>query len=200
MTWFDSVGWGTDRAWVAHFIFPGEGDIARLAAWGTGVAHCPTSCLLMGVGIAPVDELRRAGVPVGIGVDGSANSDMASMWAESRMALLANRFRAGPASLSARDVLEMATLGGASCLGRTGALGTLAPGAAGDLVVWPIEGVPFAGAVSDPIEAWLRCGPGLPRHTLVAGRALVEDGELRLPGIEEHLAAHRAVAVRLQGL
>lgn len=196
--WFESMGWASDRTWVAHCIFPSAPEIARLGAAGVGVAHCATACLLMGVGITPVPELRAAGSPVGLGVDGSANSDSSSLWLEARTALLAGRFRGGPAALSARSVLELATVGGAACLGRAGEVGELSVGAAGDLAVWPLDDLAHAGAVSDPIEAWLRCGPSAPRHVVVAGRAVVRDGELRLPDVEGRLTRHRRLAKTLQ--
>jgi cytosine/adenosine deaminase-related metal-dependent hydrolase len=197
--WFESVGWMGDRTWVAHCFFPDEAEIARLGAAGVGVAHCPTTGLLMGVGIAPVPELRAAGCPVGIGVDGSSNSDAGSLWMEARMALLATRFRCGPEGFGARDVLEMATRDGAACLGRAGELGELTPGANADLAIWPVEGLQWAGAVSDPIEAWLRCGPSAPRHVLVGGEPVVEDGLLAAPDLDQVLARHEVLARQLQG-
>jgi cytosine/adenosine deaminase-related metal-dependent hydrolase len=199
--WFESLGWASRRTWVAHCLFPSPAEIARLGAAGVGVAHCATAALLMGVGIAPVVELRRAGAPVGIGVDGSSNSDCASMWLEARMAMIANRFRSGPAGFGARDALELATRGGAACLGRAGEIGVLAPGANADVAVWPIEGLLFAGAISDPIDAWMRCGPSAPRHVLVAGRAVVRDGRVVARGdldLADLLARHREAARRLQ--
>jgi 8-oxoguanine deaminase len=132
-------------------------------------------------------------------VDGSSNSDSGALWLEARTALLAGRFRAGPAAMTARDVLEMATVDGARCLGRAGEIGELAPGTCADIAVWPLDDLAHAGAVSDPIEAWLRCGPARPRHVLVGGRELVNDGELRLPGIDDQLRAHRTLARGLQG-
>lgn len=198
---FEDCGWGTDRAWVAHCIYPNEAEIARLGAWGTGVAHCPSSNMMIGGGgIAPVAEMRAAGVPVGLGCDGSASTDCASLWLEARGALLLARQRGGPTSFTARDALELATRGSAACLGRLGELGVLAPGAAADLVAWKLEGPAFAGALSDPVEALLRCGPVAAHHTVVAGRPVVEDGELRAPGLGEALARHRAAAARIQGL
>jgi cytosine/adenosine deaminase-related metal-dependent hydrolase len=115
--------------------------------------------LLAGGGFAPVRELRAARNPVGLGCDGSASADSASLWLEARAALLLGRQRLGPAGMAAREVLEMATRGGAGCLGRVGEIGELSVGAAGDLVCRPQEGVAFAGALTDPVEAWLRCGP-----------------------------------------
>jgi cytosine/adenosine deaminase-related metal-dependent hydrolase len=198
---FEACGWGSDRSWVAHCIYPNDAEIARLGSWGTGVAHCPSSNLLIGGGgIAPVQDFRTAGAPVGIGCDGSASTDCASLWLETRGALLLGRLRGGPPSFSARDALEVATRGSAACLGRLGELGVLAPGSVADLVVWPLTGILFAGALTDPVEAWLRCGPVAARHTVVAGTALVEDGELQVPGVEDMLRRHRAAAARIQGL
>jgi cytosine/adenosine deaminase-related metal-dependent hydrolase len=190
---FERVGWGSDRAWVAHCVFPSQAEIERLARWGTGVAHCPSSNQLIGAGLAPVRELRDAGVAVGIGCDGSASTDCASLWLEARGALLLARLRGGPEAMLAREALEMATLGGAACLGRDD-IGSLAPGKAADAVVWPLDGVGFAGALSDPVEALLRCGPVAARHTIVAGSLLVENGTLSAPGVDRMLDRHRAIA------
>jgi cytosine/adenosine deaminase-related metal-dependent hydrolase len=195
------AGWLTPRAWVAHCIYPSQPDVERLGAAGVGVAHCPSSHMLIGGGgFAPVRELRAAGAPVGIGCDGSATADSASLWIEARAALLLGRQRNGPAGMTARDVLEMATLGGAACLGRSGEIGELSVGAAGDLVCWPQEGVQYAGALLDPVEAWLRCGPAVARHTVVAGKAVVRDGILTVPGTEDIVARHATAAARIQGL
>lgn len=100
--------------------------------------------------------------------------------------------------MGARDVLEIATAGSAGCLGRSGELGRLAVGSVGDLVCWPLEGIAFAGAITDPVEAWLRCGPLAARHTVVAGRAVVRDGRLVSDHVEEILSRHRKVAERIQ--
>jgi cytosine/adenosine deaminase-related metal-dependent hydrolase len=137
-------------------------------------------------------------VKVGLGCDGSASSDAASLWMEARNAMLLGKLRHGPAAMGARTALEIATRGGAGCLGREGEIGELSVGAAGDLVCWPLEGVRFAGALSDPIDAWLRCGPVDARHTVVAGRSVVEDGAPTAFGVDEMLARHRAASTRLQ--
>jgi cytosine/adenosine deaminase-related metal-dependent hydrolase len=193
-------GWDDDRVWVAHAFNVTADEMASFARWGTCVAHCPCSGMLAGGGITPVPELRSLGIPVGLGVDGSASTDAASMWLEARQALLMARYRCGPAAFSARDALEVATLGGAACLGRTGELGLLAPGSVGDLVCWPIEGVAFAGAHTDPVEAWLRCGPVSARHTVVAGALVVEGGALTHPGVDDALRRHASAAKALQAL
>jgi len=198
---FAEVGWLTERAWVAHCVYPSAAEAARLGAAGVGVAHCPSSnMLLAGGGFAPVRELREAGSPVGIGCDGSSSADCASLWMEARAALLLGRQRCGPAGMTAREVLDIATRGSAGCLGRDGEIGQLSVGAAGDLVCWPQEGLAFAGALTDPVEAWLRCGPSAARHTVVAGRVLVRDGALTVPGVDDVLTRHRAAAARIQRL
>jgi cytosine/adenosine deaminase-related metal-dependent hydrolase len=192
------VGWFTDRVWLAHVVWPNAAEVARLGAARVGAAHCPSSNMILGSGLAPVQELRAAGVPVGLGVDGSASADAASLWLEARTALLQGKLRSGAAAMSARDALEMATRGGAACLGRAGEIGELSVGACGDLAVWPLDGVRFAGALSDPVEAWLRCGPVSARHTVVAGRPVVEDGVPVHPALDEQLAAHRRLSARIQ--
>ena len=194
----EAVGWMTNRTWVAHCVYPNDAEIARMGTAGVGVAHCPSSNMMISQGLAPITEFRAAAVPVGLGCDGSASTDSASLWMEARNALLLARLRKGPASTGARDALHIATVGGAQCLGREGELGVLAPGAVGDLVCWPLTGIPFAGALSDPIEAWLRCGPVAARHTIVGGNAVVEDGRIVDPRLDELLARHRVVAARLQ--
>lgn len=191
---FEEVGWGDARSWVAHCIFVNDEEIHRLAAWGTGVAHCPSSNMLLAGGIAPVQEYRRAGAPVGLGCDGSSSADHASLWLEARTALLLGRLRGGPTAMSARDALEVGTLGSAACLGRQGELGVLTPGATADLVVWPLTGIPFAGAQTDPVEALLRCAPVSARHTIVNGRFVVRDGQLAHPAVDEMLQRHHHIA------
>jgi cytosine/adenosine deaminase-related metal-dependent hydrolase len=197
---FEAVGWMSDRSWVAHCIFPNAAEIARLGAAGVGVAHCPSSNMMIGGpgALAPVSDLRAAGAKVGLGCDGSASTDSASLWMEARNAMLVGRLRRGPTAMGARTALEIATRGGAGALGREGELGELSVGAVGDLVCWPLEGVRFAGAISDPIDAWLRCGPVDARHTVVAGRTVVEDGMPTTRNLEEVLARHRVCAERLQ--
>jgi cytosine/adenosine deaminase-related metal-dependent hydrolase len=192
------VGWMTDRTWLAHVVWPSPDEVLRLGTAGVGAAHCPSSNMILGSGLAPVAELRAAGAPVGLGVDGSASADSASLWLEARTAMLQGKLRHGAGAMSARDALEIATRGGAACLGRAGEIGELSVGACGDLVVWPLDGVRFAGALSDPVEAWLRCGPVSARHTVVAGRLVVEDGVPVHDGLDEQLAVHRRVSERMQ--
>jgi len=198
MEYLERTGWSTDRTWVAHCVMPNDDEIRRLGVAGVGVAHCPSSNMILASGIAPVVALRAAGVPVGLGVDGSSSADSASLWLEARQSMLLAKLRNGAAAATARTALEMATIGGAACLGRTGELGTLTVGAVGDVAVWPLTGPSFAGAIADPVEAWLRCGPVSARHTIVHGRSIVRDGSLVDERVDEMLATHATAAARLQ--
>ena len=198
--YLERTGWMSDRVWVAHCVKPNPAEIARLGAAGVAAAHCPSSNLILASGIAPVVDLRAAGVHVGLGVDGSSSADSASLWMEARQAMLLTKLRDGADAGTARMALEVATLGGASCLGRTGEIGVLAPGAVGDIAVWSLDGPRFAGAIADPIEAWLRCGPSVARDTIVHGRAVVRNGELVSGRVDEMLAAHTRLARRIQQL
>lgn len=200
MEYLERTGWCTDRTWVAHCVMPNEAEVVRLGLAGVRVAHCPSSNLILSSGIAPVTAMRAAGVHVGLGVDGSSSADSASLWLEARQAMLLAKLRDGAASATARSALEMATLDGAACLGRSGELGVLAPGAVADLAVWRLTGPSFSGAVADPIEAWLRCGPAAAWHTIVHGRFVVRDGEAVHPDLPHVLRAHADHAARIQQL
>jgi cytosine/adenosine deaminase-related metal-dependent hydrolase len=198
MEYLERTGWSSDRTWVAHCVRPDPDEIRRLGAAGVGVAHCPSSNMILSSGIAPVVDLRAAGVHVGLGVDGSSSADAASLWLEARQAMLLAKLRDGAGAGTARMALEMATIGGAGCLGRTGEIGTLEVGAVGDVAVWPLTGPSFAGAIADPVEAWLRCGPVAARHTVVHGRAVVRDGCLVSGRVDEMLTAHDRLSRRIQ--
>ena len=198
MEYLERTGWSTERTWVAHCVMPDHDEIERLGAAGVGVAHCPSSNMILSSGIAPVVELLAAGVPVGLGVDGSSSADAASLWLEARQAMLLAKLRDGAVAGTARMALEMATIGGAGCLGRTGEIGSLQVGGVGDVAIWPLTGPSFAGAIADPIEAWLRCGPVAARHTVVHGRPVVRDGHLVSGRVDEMLHAHERLARRLQ--
>ena len=200
MEYLERTGWASDRTWVAHCVMPNHDEVGRLGAAGVGVAHCPSSNLILASGIAPVVDLRAAGSPVGLGVDGSSSADSASLWLEARQAMLLAKLRNGAAAGTARMALDVATRGGAACLGRLGELGVLAPGAVGDVAVWSLAGPTFAGAVADPVEAWLRCGPTGARDTIVHGRAVVRDGAVVSGRLDELLVAHARLARRMQRL
>ena len=198
--YLDRTGWLSDRTWVAHCVMPDAAEVARLGTARVGVAHCPSSNLILSSGIAPVVDLRAAGVNVGLGVDGSSSADAASLWLEARQAMLLAKLRDGAAAGTARMALELATRGGAACLGRGGEIGELRSGAVADVAVWSLTGPSFAGAIADPVEAWLRCGPLSARHTVVNGNVVVGDSQLVHRDVDERLAAHRRIARAMQRL
>ena len=200
MEYLERTGWCTSRTWLAHCVMPDHDEIQRLGAAGVGVAHCPSSNMILSSGIAPVVDLRAAGVHVGLGVDGSSSADSASMWLEARTAMLLAKLRNGADAGHARMALEIATIGGAACLGRVGEIGTLAVGAAGDVAVWSLTGPSFAGAIADPVEAWLRCGPLSVRDAIVHGAPVVRNGVLVSQHVDERLRTHRRIAARIQRL
>ena len=194
------VGWCTDRTWVAHCVMPNPDEVRQLGAARIGVAHCPSSNLILASGISPIVDLRAAGANVGLGVDGSSSADSASLWVEARQAMLLAKLRNGAGAADARMALECATIGGAGCLGRIGEIGSLQVGAVADIAVWSLTGVSFAGAIADPIEAWLRCGPTFARDTIVHGRSVVRNGLLVSNKVDAMLATHREIAARMQQL
>jgi cytosine/adenosine deaminase-related metal-dependent hydrolase len=176
--YMESLGWLGGDVWMAHCVHLDQAAIAKLGRAGTGVAHCPTSNARLGTGIAPVPELLAAGVPVGLGVDGAAANDNGGLAAEMRQALLAARARQGATALSARQALAAATIGGARCLGRQDEIGSLEVGKQADVALWRLDDLGQA-AVADPVWA-LVCGPPARLELLtVAGRPVVEAGQLR---------------------
>ncbi|MGW5383184.1 amidohydrolase family protein [Nocardia sp. NPDC003963] len=187
------AGW-SDRAWIAHGSYVTEDDAKALAAANIGVAHCPSSNLMLGGAAAAVRTMLAQGCSVGLGTDGAASAGTTNPWLEARTALLLAREHGGPTAFAARDALRMATVGAAECLGRAGEVGALAPGMQADIAVWDITGIGYAGACTDPVDMWLRCGPPKIRHTVVGGRPVVIDGNLVASGLEEKLGLHRKYA------
>lgn len=195
---YEDVGWMTARSWGAHVVRPDPDEVVRLGRAGVGIAHCPSSNMILSSGIAPVLALRHAGCPVGLGCDGSSSADSGSLWQEARLAMLQGKLLSGAAAMTARTALEIATRGGAGCLGRTGELGEISVGAVGDVAIWELSGPVFAGVLDDPIEGWLRCGPTAARDTIVHGTPIVRDGHLVSVDLGANLAAHRVAARRFQ--
>ncbi|HVE10655.1 MAG TPA: 8-oxoguanine deaminase [Paraburkholderia sp.] len=185
----EDLGWVGRDVWHAHCVQLDDAGIALFARTGTGVAHCPCSNMRLASGIAPIKRMRLAGVPVGLGVDGSASNDGAQMVAEVRQALLLQRVGFGPDAMTAREALEIATLGGAQVLGRDD-IGALAPGMAADFVAFDLRQPLFAGALSDPVAALVFCAPSQVAHSVIGGRHVVKDGVLNTvdlgPVIERH--------------
>lgn len=178
----EHLGWVGDDVWYAHAVHVADDEVLRMGSSGTGVAHCPTSNMRLASGIAPVSRYLDAGVPVGLGVDGSSSNDSSHLLAEARQALLLNRLAVSPgigsgSQMSARQALELASVGSARVLGRP-ELGRLAPGAAADMVAIDMDRVEYAGAVHDPVAAVVMCAPVRVDRSWVHGRPLVVDGQV----------------------
>lgn len=191
----ESLGWTGDDVWHAHCVKLSDKEIDLFARTGTGVAHCPCSNARLASGIAPVRRMRDAGVPVGLGVDGSASNDSSHLGLEARQAMLVARLQGGAAAMGAREALEIATLGGARVLGR-GDIGALEPGKRADLVLWDISELPTAGQW-DPVAALIFCAPIRPRAVYVEGRAVVDDHRLLTADPKRLHDAARAAITRL---
>jgi cytosine/adenosine deaminase-related metal-dependent hydrolase len=174
--YMEDLGWLGPDVWLAHCVHLSDEAVGRLAASGTGVAHCPTSNGRLGSGIAPVRALLAAGAPVGLGVDGSASNESGAMIDELHQALLSARLRNGPLALTVRQALQLATMGGARCLGRAGEIGSLEPGKLADVALWQVGGLAGAG-IADPVATLVLGAPAL-EHLFVGGRPVVTGGNL----------------------
>ena len=196
----ESLGWTGPDVWCAHCVKLDAQGIALFARSGTGVAHCPCSNMRLASGIAPIRAMRDAGVTVGIGVDGAASNDAGHMLGEVRMAMLLQRVAhgpvKGPSAMSAREALEIATLGGAKVLNRDD-IGAIAVGMAADIVTLPLGEVGLAGAQHDPLAALLFCQVPRVQHSIVNGRVVVRDGQLTTLELPRLVEQHNRLARQL---
>jgi len=192
----ESLGWLGPDVWHAHCVKLDKRAIRIFADTGTGVAHCPCSNMRLASGIAPVRAMRNAGVPVGLGVDGSASADAGHLLAEARQCMLLQRVGFGPAAMGAREALEIATRGGARVLGRED-IGQIAPGMAADIVAFDIRGLDFAGAQADPLAALVFCTPPKVSWSFINGRVVVRDGVLTTLDLPVQVERHNRLAADL---
>ena len=188
------LGWLDDDVWCAHCVHLSDADIARFGETGTGVAHCPSSNLRLGAGVAPVCQLLDASVRVGLGVDGTASNERGDLFLEIKQALLVARGRGGPEALTAREALRLGTRGSASVLKRDD-LGSLEAGKSADLAIWGLDGLELAGA-DDPVAGLVFSAPHRVDRLVVAGEEVVRDGRLVRADEEEIAKEHRRVAAR----
>ncbi|MFJ2982492.1 MULTISPECIES: 8-oxoguanine deaminase [unclassified Pseudomonas] len=192
----EDLGWVGHDVWHAHCVQLDQHGIELFARTGTGVAHCPCSNMRLASGIAPIRKMRDHGVPVGLGVDGSASNDGASMIGEVRQALLLQRVGFGPDAMTAREALEIATLGGAKVLNRSD-IGALAPGMVADLVAFDLGHVSYAGAHHDPLAALVFCTPTQVHTSVINGRVVVNDGRITTVDLPRVLERHNQLARQL---
>ena len=207
VAYMESVGWLGKDVWFAHAVHIDQPEIQVFAHHGCGVAHCPSSNMRLGSGIAPLNGYLRAGVKVGLGVDGSASNDGSHMLAEARQAMLLARLGAGlagaslstedaPPLLTARQVLELATRGGAAVLGRSD-IGSLEVGKCADFIAYDLSRLEYTGALHDPVAALVFCQPRNTDYTVVQGKYVVKQGMLETLDLPRQIEIHNQAAARL---
>ena len=192
--YLEQLDWLADDVWCAHCVHLSDVEVGRFADTDTGVAHCPTSNLRLGAGIAPVRKLLDAGVRVGLGVDGSASNERSDLFYDVKQALLVARALGGPTAMTAREAIRLATRGGAAVLGRDD-IGSIAPGKCADLAVWRTDGLELGGA-EDPVAALVFSGPHRVDRLYVGGELVVRGGALVRADEAEIARAHRIQAAR----
>jgi cytosine/adenosine deaminase-related metal-dependent hydrolase len=191
--YLDELGWLADDVWCAHCVHLSGTEVQRFADTGTGVAHCPTSNLRLGAGVAPVRELLDSETRVGLGVDGSASNERSDLFLEVKQALLIARGRGGPAAMTVREALRLATRGGAAVLRRED-IGSLEPGRRADVAVWRTDSLEVAGA-ADPVAGLVLSAPHRVDRLLVGGEEIVRDGHL-VRADEDGIAREHRLAAR----
>jgi len=190
----ESLGWLAGDVWCAHCVHLSDEDVAKFGTHDVGVAHCPSSNMRLGAGIARVRDLLDANVRVGLGVDGSASNERGDLFLEVKQALLVARARGGPEALTVRDALRLGTRGGAAVLGRDD-IGELSPGKRADLAVWRTDGLELGGA-GDPVGGLVLSGPHRVERLYVGGEEVVRDGRLVRADEDEIAREHRVHARR----
>ncbi len=192
----EDCGWVGHDVWHAHCVQLDDAGIHMFGRTGTGIAHCPCSNMRLASGIAPIRKMLDLGVPVGLGVDGCASNDAGHMLGEVRQAMLLQRVGFGPDAMTARQALEMATLGGARVLNRDD-IGALKPGMSADIVMFKLDGIGFAGALHDPVAALVFCTPPNVAYSIINGKVVVRDGVLASIDLPVVIERHNALAQQL---
>jgi cytosine/adenosine deaminase-related metal-dependent hydrolase len=207
VAYMEVLNWMGGDVWFAHSVYCNHAEMRKYGEAGCGVAHCPTSNMRLASGIAPIQDMLRWGVRVGLGVDGSASNDGSHLLEEARQAMLVARLRAGlqgaslsdqgaPPLMTARQALELATRGGASVLGRPD-LGSLEPGKCADFFAIRLDRLGYAGALHDPVAAVVFCAPANVDYTLVGGKFIVKEGQLATLDLPALVEQHNRAAQRL---
>lgn len=193
--YLESVGWLSNRTWLAHGIHFNDDEIRRLGAAGTGICHCPVSNMRLASGICPTLDLIEAGAPIGLGVDGSASNDASNLMYEARQALYLQRLKYGAQAITPEKVLSWATVGSATVLGRDD-IGQIAEGKAADFACFRLDELRFSGS-HDPIAALLLCGAERAEHVMVNGEWRVTDGQINGLDLPDLISRHKAAASAL---
>lgn len=192
----EDLGWVGPDVWHAHCVKLKDDEIGLFGHTGTGVCHCPSSNMRLASGIAPIRKMLDCGVTVGLGVDGSASNDSGHLLGEARQALLLQRAGGDPASLSAREALAMATVGGARALGRAD-IGQIMPGMRADIIAYRADSLALAGALHDPIAALVFCQPQQVDLSIINGEIVVEDGIVLSAELPPLIERHNKISLQL---
>ncbi len=195
LEYIEELGWNIQNTWLAHGVYFDAKEIARMSRAGLSIAHCPTSNMRLGSGVAKILELRKKGVNVGLAVDGSASNDSSNMLAEVKQALLLQRVMHGPSAITAKEAIELATLGSARCLGRDD-VGLLQEGLGADIALFDLETLSYSGA-HDPLGALVLCSPTTVHTLIVNGKIVIQNHELMTVDVKKIVRNHRAISTKL---
>jgi len=195
----EDLGWLRADAWFAHMVVLSDADIGKLSAAKVGMAHCPSSNMTLGSGIAPVTEMKGTGIKVGLALDGSASNDTSNMIREVRQAMLLQRVKYGADAMTAREALRLATIGGARVMHREDEIGSIEPGKAADLIAFDLNDLAFAGAHADPVAAVVHCAADHVSFSLVNGEWRVRDGRLVDESLLDLIPLQNEIGKRLAG-
>ncbi|AKI96681.1 8-oxoguanine deaminase [Kosmotoga pacifica] len=197
--YMEKIGWLNPRVWFAHLVWLSDEDIKKLAANDCGMAHCPTSNMRLGSGIAPVREMKDNNIRIGLAVDGSASNDSGNMLLEARNAMMLQRVAKGADALTPRDVLYMATMGGAKVLRMDDYIGSIEPGKAADIIAFDLNQLSLAGGLADPVASVVMCDPGRVDFVMVNGELRIEHGHIKDDELQELIKRQNELSKMLIG-
>lgn len=195
--YMDKIGWLNPRVWFVHLVHLNEADIKKLADSNVGMSHCPTSNMRLGSGIAPVVKMKKAGIRIGLGVDGSSSNDSGNFLLEIRNALLLQRVKNGAGSITPRDVLSMGTIGGARVLRTEKEIGSIEKGKAADIIGFNMERLELSGGLSDPVAAIVLCDAKSVDFSIINGNIVIEKGEFKNLDISEFIRRQNKISAKL---
>ena len=196
LQYMESLGWTGSDVWYAHGIHFNDDELKLLAKTGTGICHCPISNMKLTSGVCRVPQALRYGVPIGLGVDGSASNDGSNLLEELRVSFLLHRLTSGADAPSGYDLLKIATRGSARLLGRDD-IGHLAPGMSADVIAVKLDQLGLSGTQRDPLAAMVMCGPFRVSHSFIHGRPIIADGAFCDLDLDALLAEHAATMARI---
>ena len=196
--YMEDLGWLSDRAWFAHVVHVSDADIEKLSESKAGMAHCPSSNMRLGSGVAPVYKMKNTNMRIGLGVDGSSSNDTGNFLLEIRNALLLQRVAFGESALTAREALKLATMGGASVLRWDNEIGSIEVGKAADMIGFNLQDrLEFAGGLSDPVAAIVFCDAKQVDFSMINGKVVIDDGHFVAIDEEEFIRKQNAISKKL---